>query len=107
MNEYGRPTRLDEAAKAVHVAQRCGTDRRPACHVPLPAGQGYHINLTVNSLPDRRSGALAAKRVVTGGKTGLRANSGKGFAKKIPRAALVTGWHGAAIHRAATGSVVG
>ena len=52
MNEYGRPTRLDEAARAVHVAQRCGTDRRPACHVPLPARQGYHINLTVNY--DRR-----------------------------------------------------
>ena len=48
MNEYGRSTRLDEAAKAVHVAQRCGTDRRPACHVPLPARRGCHINLTVN-----------------------------------------------------------
>ena len=32
-----RPARLDGATKAVHVAQRCGTDRRPACHVPLPA----------------------------------------------------------------------
>ena len=52
MNENGRPTRLDEAAKAVHVAQRCGTDRRPACHVPLPAKQGYHIGITVNY--DRR-----------------------------------------------------
>ena len=52
MNENGRPTRLDETAKAVHVAQRCGTDQGPACHVPLPARQGYHIGITVNY--DRR-----------------------------------------------------
>ena len=52
MNGNGRPTWLDEAAKAVHVAQRCGTDRWPACHIPLPARQGYHINITVNY--DRR-----------------------------------------------------
>ena len=48
----GCPARLDEAAKAVHVAQRCGTDRGPACHVPLPARQGYRMNITVNY--DRR-----------------------------------------------------
>ena len=46
--EMAAPPGLDEAAKAVHVAQRCGTDRRPACHVPLPARQGYHINIAVN-----------------------------------------------------------
>ena len=34
-----RPTRLGEAVEAVHVAQRCGTDRWPACHVPLPGGE--------------------------------------------------------------------
>lgn len=48
MNGNGRPTRLDEAAKAVRVAQRCGTVRRPACHAPLPARQGYHMNITFN-----------------------------------------------------------
>ena len=48
MNVNGRPTRLSEAAKAVHVAQRCGTDRWPACHVPLPARLGYQISITVN-----------------------------------------------------------
>ena len=51
----GRPARLDEAARAVHVARRCGTDRRPACHVPLPARQGYHLSITVNY--DRRQAA--------------------------------------------------
>ena len=54
INGNGRPTRLDEAAKAVHVTQRCGTDRRPACHVPLPARLGYHIDITVNYSLDRR-----------------------------------------------------
>ena len=44
---------------------------------------------------------------MTGAKIGLRASSGKEIANKIPRAALVTGWYGAAIHGAATGSVVG
>ena len=42
------PARLGEAVKAVHVAQRCGTDRRPACHIPLPAGRSYHVNTTVH-----------------------------------------------------------
>ena len=50
---------------------------------------------------------IGAKRVVTGAQSGLRASGGKGFAKKIAREAFVTGWYGAAIHRAATGSVVG
>ena len=59
------------------------------------------------SLPGRRSGARVAKRVVTGGKSSLRASGGKGFANNIPREAFVTAWYGAAIHRAATGSVVG
>ena len=59
------------------------------------------------SLPGRRSGAFVAKRVVTGARSGLRASGGKGIAKKIAREAFVTGWYGAAIHRAAAGSVVG
>ena len=50
---------------------------------------------------------IGAKGVVTGAKSGLRANGGKGIANKIAREAFVTGWYGAAIHRAATGSVVG
>ena len=33
---------------------------------------------------------------MTGAKIGLRANGGKGIAKKIVRAALVTAWQGAA-----------
>ena len=44
------------------------------------------------SLPGRRSGALVAKGVVTGGKIGLRASGGKGIAKKIAREAFVTAW---------------
>ena len=52
-------------------------------------------------------GRWLRKGVVTGGKSGLRASGGKGIAKKIAREAFVTGWYGAAIHRAATGSVVG
>ena len=52
-------------------------------------------------------GQIGANRVVTGAKIGLRANGGKGIANRNLRAALVTGWYGAAIHRAATGSVVG
>ena len=59
------------------------------------------------SLPDQQSRARVAKRVVTGAKIGLRANGGKEIANRNLRAALVTGWYGAAIHRAATGSVVG
>ena len=47
-----RLARLGEAVKAVHVAQRCGTDRGPACHVPLPAKPSYHMSITVNY--DRR-----------------------------------------------------
>ena len=46
-----------------------------ACH--CPAGEGVRTS---------------ANRVVTGGKIGLQANGGKGFAKKIARAALVTAW---------------
>ena len=52
-------------------------------------------------------GRSSRKRVVTGGKSGLRASGGKGSANNIPREAFVTAWYGAAIHRAARGSVVG
>ena len=55
----------------------------------------------------QRLGAFGGKRVVTGAKIGLRASRGKGFANRNLRAALVTGWYGAAIHGAATGSVIG
>ena len=60
------------------------------------------------SLPPAREGVrIGAKGVVTGGKSGLRANGGKGIDKNAAREAFVTAWYGAAIHRAATGSVVG
>ena len=85
------------AAGAMRHARRCvgegsqgGSSAHGACH--YPAGE---------------RGRIGAKRVVTGAKIGLRASGGKGIAKKIPRAAFVTRWYGAAIHRAATGSVVG
>ena len=51
------------------------------------SSRGYRL-----SLPGRRSGALVAKRVVTGARSGLRASGGKGIAKKIAREAFVTGW---------------
>ena len=40
----------------------------------------------------QRRGRNGAKGVVTGAKIGLRASSPKGIARKIPYAALVTGW---------------
>ena len=67
-----------------------GADAVGACHCP-PGGEGVDWG----------------ERVVTGAKIGLRANGGKEIANRNLRAALVTGWYGAAIHRAATGSVVG
>ena len=57
--------------------------------------------------PGRWEGADLGERVVTGAKIGLRASGGKEIAKKISSESLVTGWYGAAIHGAATGSVVG
>ena len=48
------------------------------------------------SLPARRRGADGGERVVTGAKIGLRANGGKEIANRNLRAALVTGWYGAA-----------
>ena len=47
-----RLARRGEAAKADHVAQRCGTDRSPACHIPLPAPKCPHMGTTVK--PRRR-----------------------------------------------------
>ena len=45
------------------------------------------------SLPHRRTGAVGAKGVVTGGKSGLRALYGKGSAKHAVNAAVMTGWY--------------
>ena len=85
-----RPART--AAKAAPGAMRharCSADE----------GSGAARRACRLSLPGRRSGALVAKGVVTGGKSGLRASGGKGIAKKIAREAFVTGWYGAAIHK--------
>ena len=56
-----------------------GTGAVGACH--CPTGDGVRIS---------------AKRVVTGGKSGLRASRGKDRDKNFSREALVTGWYGAA-----------
>ena len=84
------------APGAMRHARRCADE-----------GSGAAQRVCRLSLPGRRSGAFVAKRVVPGGKIGLRASGGKEIANKFPRVALVTAWYGAAIHRAATGSVVG
>ena len=92
-----RPARTPAkaAAGAMRHARRCADE-----------GSGAAQRACL-SLPGRRSGALVAKGVVTGGKSGLRASGGKGSANNSVRAAFVTAWYGAAIHRAARGSVVG
>ena len=56
---------------------------------PLPAGAGA---VAACHYPAGEGVRIGANRVVTGGKSGLRANGGKDLDKKIARVALVTAW---------------
>ena len=67
----------ERVARPARARVRPGTPA--ACH--YPAGDG---------------GRIGAEGVVTGGKSGLAASGGKGFAKNAAREAFVTGWYGAA-----------
>ena len=69
-----------------------GRSRRRSVRVPVGAALGRDWRVCRLSLPGRRWGAECGERVVTGGKSGLRASGGKGIDKKIARAALVTAW---------------
>ena len=77
--------------------------RGSACEGSGADRRGCRLSLPRPALRVR----ISANRVVTGAKIGLRASGGKGIANNFPSEALVTGWYGAAIHGAATGSVVG
>ena len=70
-----RPRRGERHMRGSASEGSGAADPHAACH--CPAGEGVRIG---------------AKGVVTGGKSGLRASGGKGFAKKIAREAFVTGW---------------
>ena len=102
-----------DGAEAVAPGDERGTLRRPRPVRSATRGVALaRVRVRLNApvachYPTGDKGAECGKRVVTGGKSGLRASGGKGIAKNAAREAFVTAWYGAAIHRAATGSVVG
>ena len=89
------------AARSPCFVERTGAHPRAGCRRRALGGGSSGSGAC--HCPAGGWGRIGANRVVTG----LRASRGKEIANRKLRVALVTGWYGAAIHGAATGSVVG